>query len=111
MSIGTFRAYFVLQSIEMLMLLRRPSAFIPPVISAFLIVLIVVHVISFGLVRSPDEGTEAHLFQLLMPLQAAIIAFFAIIWLPQKRSAALKVLALQIGAALSVLALVFFLRL
>ncbi|MBV9277770.1 MAG: hypothetical protein JOZ97_06000 [Candidatus Eremiobacteraeota bacterium] len=95
----------------MLTLLQRPSAFIPPLVSAFLIALIITHVVRFGTVPQPDEGTEAHLFQLLMPLQAILIAFFASVWLPQKRIAALQVLALQIAAAACVLTLVFFLRL
>ena len=92
-------------------LLRRPSALIPLAISAFLIALIVAHVARFGIVHERDEGTEAHLFQLLMPTQAAIIAFFAVTWLPKRPTAALHILALQIAAALTVFSLVFFLHL
>ena len=95
----------------MRVLLRRPSALIPLAISAFLIALIMAHIARFGIVHERDEGTEAHLFQLLMPTQAVIIAFFAVSWLPKKPSAATQVLALQIAAALSVFSLVFFLRL
>ena len=92
-------------------LLRRPSGFIPPAISLVLIALIVSHVARFGLIHERDEGTTAHLFQLLMPTQAVIIAFFALSWLPQKPTAALQVLLLQIVAALAVLGLVFSLHL
>ncbi len=35
-----------------------------------------------GLVREPDEGTIAHLWQLLMAGQMPFLAFFAIKWLP-----------------------------
>lgn len=93
----------------MIQLLRRPSAFMPPAISALLLISIAAHLARFG--RRPDEGTAAHLFQILMPTQAIIIAFFAFSWLPHKRRAALEVLALQSGAALAVLAVVYFLRL
>jgi hypothetical protein len=60
------------------------------------------------LLRQPDEGTAAHLFQILMPLQFLIMLFFAVKWLPQERKAALEVLALQGAAALGVLAIVYF---
>ncbi|MBV8727050.1 MAG: hypothetical protein JO233_04635 [Candidatus Eremiobacteraeota bacterium] len=92
-------------------LLRRPSAFLPLAISTFLIALILIRVARFGIVHETDEGTEAHLFQLLMPAQGAIIAFFAVTWLHKKPTAAAQVLVLQIAAALSVLALVFVFRL
>ncbi|MBV9402535.1 MAG: hypothetical protein JO018_02275 [Candidatus Eremiobacteraeota bacterium] len=95
----------------MLPLLQRPTAFIPPLISAFLIALITIHVAHFGTAHEADEGTAAHLFQLLMPLQLVIIAVFASVWLPKNRMAALQVLSIQISAAAAVLALVFFLRL
>ncbi|MBV8363014.1 MAG: hypothetical protein JO193_00455 [Candidatus Eremiobacteraeota bacterium] len=95
----------------MLPLLQRPTAFIPPLISAFLIALITIQVAHFGTAHEADEGTAAHLFQLLMPLQFVIIAVFASVWLPKKRMAALQVLSIQISAAAAVLALVFFLRL
>lgn len=42
-----------------------------------------------------DEGTAAHLFQLLMGAQLPIIVFFALKWLPQKPKEAFLVLALQ----------------
>ncbi|MBV9718229.1 MAG: hypothetical protein JOZ77_02855 [Candidatus Eremiobacteraeota bacterium] len=61
--------------------------------------------------RQSDEGTAAHLFQIFMPLQAIVIALFAISWLPRNRIPALQVLTLQCGAALTVLAVVYFLGL
>jgi hypothetical protein len=92
---------------EMLTLLRRPSGFIPVAISAMLIALALGRIARFGTLYQPDEGAGAHLFQMLMPVQFLIIVFFAIRWLPQRRSAALEVLALQIAAALTVFALVY----
>ena len=95
----------------MLALLKRPSAFLPLAMSAFLLTLFVVHFARFGVVREADEGTEAHLFQILMPAQVLIIAFFAITWLPRERKAATVVLMLQVAAAAAVVAPVYFLHL
>jgi hypothetical protein len=95
----------------MLALLKRPCAFLPLAMSAFLLILFFVHFARFGFVHEADEGTEAHVFQILMPAQVPIIAFFAITWLPRERRAAMVVLMLQIGAAAAVLAPVFFLHL
>ena len=88
-------------------LLRRPEAFVPIAISLALLALIVNH----GDVRDADEGTTAHLFQILMPVQVAIIAWFAARWLPRDPRHAVILLAAQCCAALSVVALVFYWRL
>lgn len=91
----------------MLTLLGRPSGFIPVAISAMLLTLIIDRVARFGTLYQPDEGAGAHLFQILMPVQFLIMLFFAIRWLPERRLAALEVLALQIAAAFTVFALVY----
>ncbi|GAC1498903.1 MAG: hypothetical protein NVS1B14_02070 [Vulcanimicrobiaceae bacterium] len=88
----------------MLRLLKRPSAFLPIAMSAFVLVLIALRIARFGTLHQADEGTEAHLFQVLMPLQGAITAFFALTWLPRSPKAAAQVLALQIFAAILVFA-------
>lgn len=95
----------------MLALLKHPSAFLPPAISLFVLMLVLIRIARFSIGREADEGAEAHLFQILMPVQALIIAFFAMTWLPRSPRAALQVLTLQGGAAFVVLALVFFLHL
>ena len=64
-----------------------------------------------GLVREPDEGAAAHIWQLLMAGQIPVLAFFAIKWLPRAPRQALYVLGLQAGAALSAMAPVYFLHL
>jgi hypothetical protein len=66
---------------------------------------------SGGLVREADEGTAAHLFQILMPAQVPIIAIFAVTGLPRDPSWTARVLALQIGAAAALFATVFALGL
>lgn len=94
----------------MLSLFRRPSAFLPIAISLFMMMLIFVHIARFGTAPQSDEGTAAHLFQLLMPLQALLIVLFAVWWLPKNPKTAWAILGMQCAAALSVLATVFFLH-
>ena len=65
----------------------------------------------FGVVHETDEGTAAHVWQLLMGLQIPIIAFFAVKWLPRAPRQALFILALQVCFALVALAPVYFLKL
>lgn len=93
--------------LAVLSLLKRPNAFVPVAISGAFLIAFAIGIAEGRLVRQPDEGTAAHLFQILMPAQLLIIAFFAISWLPQKPKAALQVLALQAAAALTVLAIVY----
>jgi len=98
-------------------IVRKPSAFLPPAMSlialamlggAYIFGLATGH---GGLVREPDEGSIAHIWQLLMAGQMPVLAFFAIKWLPRAPRQTLYVLALQAGAALSAMAPVFFLNL
>ena len=73
--------------------------------------IVLFHIAMYGTAREPDEGTAAHLWQLLMAGQLPIIAFFAIRWLPQAPRSALTVLALQAAAGLAAIAPVFILGL
>jgi hypothetical protein len=91
--------------------LKHPSALIPLAMSFAALALVVVHTAMYGVVHETDEGTPAHVFQLLMGAQIPIIAFFALKWLPQNPQSATLVLALQIGAALVAMAPVFILKL
>ena len=92
-------------------MIKRPSAILPVVMSVAALAVVLGHIIMFGDAREADEGTAAHLFQLLMAAQVPIIAFFAIKWLPQTPKHAVSVLALQTGAAFAALAPVYFLNL
>lgn len=92
-------------------MMKRPSAFLPVVMSLAALATVLVHVARFGAAREADEGTAAHVWQLLMLAQVPIIAFFAITWLPRAPREALPVLALQAAAALAALAPVFLLGL
>jgi hypothetical protein len=89
-------------------LLKRPSAFVPLAISTGFLAFFAVAYAQGTLVRQPDEGTGAHLFQLLMPVQLLIMLVFALNWVPKKPRAAVPILALQVAAALGVFAVVYF---
>jgi hypothetical protein len=71
--------------------------------------LVLGHAAMFGVVHEADEGTAAHIFQVLMAAQVPIVIFFALKWLPRARREALLVLALQAGAALAAIAAVAWL--
>jgi hypothetical protein len=91
-------------------LLKQPSAFVPITMSFAALAIVLVHIIRSGTAPQADEGTAAHLWQLLMAAQIPIIAFFAIRWLPQSPRSALSVLALQAIAALAAFAPVYLLN-
>jgi len=91
--------------------IRQPSAFLPVAMSLVALALVLGHVALFGVVHEADEGTAAHLWQILMAAQLPIMAFFALKYVPQKPKQALLILALQMVAALTACAPVFFLKL
>jgi hypothetical protein len=84
-------------------LLRRPSALLPVVMSLAALATVMAYASMFGTARQADEGTAAHIWQLLMAGQLPVVAFFAIKWLPAEPRQAVLVLALQVGAALAAL--------
>ena len=92
-------------------LLKQPSAYLPLAMSSAALATVLVHIALFGVVREADEGTAAHIFQLLMAAQAPILGYFAIKWLPRAPRQTLYVLSLQVAAALAALAPVFILEL
>jgi hypothetical protein len=98
-------------------IVKKPSAFLPLAMSlgalsllggAYVFGLATGH---GGLVREPDEGAIAHLWQLLMAGQLPVLGFFAIKWLPRAPRQTLYVLAIQAGAVLAAMAPVYFLNL
>ena len=92
-------------------IVKQPSAFLPVAMSLAALATVLVALAIGGVVREADEGTAAHIWQLLMGGQIPIVAFFAIKWLPQAPRQALYVLALQVGVALAALAPVYLLHL
>ena len=89
-------------------LLKQWSAWLPIAISVFLLGLLLRYVVVNGAAGQADEGTEAHLFQLLMPVQLVVMAYFALTWLPRAPRPTLAVLALQVAAATAVLGAVYW---
>ena len=82
-------------------------AALPILMSLVIIAFGVREVMLYGPVRQQDEGIAAHLFQLLMPLEAALITVFALTWLRRTPRLAAAVLALQIGLAFAIVGTVF----
>jgi hypothetical protein len=67
------------------------------------------YVAIFGIVHHEDEGTPAHIFQLLMLMQLPVIAYFALKWLPKRPKQSLLVLALQVAAwIIPIVAVIWF---
>jgi hypothetical protein len=92
-------------------LLRKPSAWIPLVMSLTALGLVVAYLAFVGWDHQPeDEGTAARLFQLLLAGQVPIVAYFLVRWLEDRPRAALRVVAMQVAAALTPFLLVFFLE-
>jgi FtsH-binding integral membrane protein len=95
---------------NLLNILKHPSAFLPIAMSLLAVGIVLTHLAFFGAAPQKDEGTAAHLWQLLMAGQLPFIFFFAIRWLPQTPRCALPILALQAAAAAAALAPVFLLH-
>ncbi len=93
-------------------LLKKPSAFLPILMSA-LVICMEIFVLStgIGVDTSGDEGVAAHLFQILMGLQVPLIGYFVIRWIPAFPKQGVQILALQIMAGVLACAPVFFLHL
>lgn len=98
---------------SVLSLLKKPSAWFPIAASLAALVMILTAIAIVGLPAEPpkDEGVGAHLFQLWLVLEALMVAFFAVKWLPQRLMQALVVLALQILAVIAACAPVFYFKL
>ena len=92
-------------------IIRQPSAFLPTAMSLTALALVLSHIAIFGAAREADEGTTAHLWQILMAGQLPILVFFAIKWLPRAPKQTLYVLGLQAGAVLASMAPVFYFNL
>jgi hypothetical protein len=96
---------------------RQPSALIPMAMSLTALALVLGSIAMSGtgpevvVNGRPDEGTVAHLWQILMVGQLPVLAFFAIRWLPRAPKPALGVLGLQATAVLSAMAPVFYFNL
>ena len=91
--------------------IKHPSAWIPLAMSLAALALVLGNVAMFGVVHEADEGSAAHIWQMLMAGQVPFVAFFVIRWLPSAPKQALMILGLQIVAVLAACAPVFFFKL
>lgn len=80
-------------------LLKRPSTIIPLAASLTSLAMVLVHAAMYGVTHETDEGTAAHVFQLLMAAQLPVIAYFTLKWLPEAPKQALLILAMHAVAA------------
>jgi len=90
--------------------MRRPSAFLPVVMSLGALAVVLIYLALHGPAPQPDEGAAAHIWQLLMAGQIPIVLFFAIRWVPEKPREAVPIMLLQAVAALAAMAPVFLLH-
>ncbi|HEX3570235.1 MAG TPA: hypothetical protein VHU44_05375 [Acidobacteriaceae bacterium] len=95
---------------------KKPAALIPLAMSGAALLVVAGAVLPallrhHAIAREPDEGTAAHLWQLLMTVQMPVVLFFAVKWLKRAPRQTLGVLALQAGAWLAACAPVYFLHL
>jgi hypothetical protein len=91
-------------------MLRDPIALIPIAMSAAAVAIVLIHLARVGVAPQADEGTEAHLWQLLMVGQLPIVALFALTRLAGSPGPALRVPSVQAAAALAALAPVYLLH-
>ena len=89
--------------------MKQPSALLPMAMSVAALGIVLGHYAMYGIVHEADEGTPAHLFQILMALQVPVVAYFAITWLPRAPGPAIGVLALQAVLMIAAFASVYFL--
>ena len=90
--------------------LRQPTAVIPLAMSLAALAVVLGHIAVSGIAREADEGTAAHLWQILMVGQIPVIALFALIWVPRAPRQALLVLVVQAAALIAAAAPVFLLN-
>lgn len=90
-------------------LLKQPSAYLPLAMALACLTLVLGHYAMYGNLHEVDEGTPAHLFQLLMVAQVPIVGYFAIKWLPQSPTQALQVLTLWAAVVVAAFTSVYFL--
>jgi hypothetical protein len=92
-------------------IVKQPAAFLPLMMSIIALGVVLASVAMLGAVRQTDEGTAAHIWQLLIAGQLPLLLFFAVRWLPRAPRQTLYVLGLQAGAVLAAMAPVYFLGL
>ncbi len=88
---------------------RQRTALLPIAMSLAALGIVLAHAAMYGVVHEADEGTAAHLFQILMVAQLPLVAWYALNGLRSAPRQAARVLAVQLAAALAAMASVYFL--
>ena len=89
--------------------IKQASAYLPLAMSLAALTLVLGHAVVYGIVHEADEGTAAHVWQILMAAQLPIVAYFLLKWLPKRPRESLQVLALLAGTWLANFAAVYWL--
>jgi hypothetical protein len=71
--------------------------------SATALAMVLMHFALVGITHEADEGTLAHLFQLLMVVQLPFIAYDVLVQFPRTPARSLKVLLMQLATACAAL--------
>jgi len=77
---------------------RVPSAWVPIGMSLVALGVVAGHLLILGAARAADEGTAAHVWQLMMAGQMPLVAWFIFRWLPKGPRQGIRVLAVQLAA-------------
>lgn len=89
---------------DIIALAKRPSGFVPLLMSLAALATVAASVSTAGVARQPDEGAAAHIFQLLIVGELPFLAFFIVRWLRTNARATLSMIAIQVAAiALAIL--------
>lgn len=90
-------------------LLKKPSAFIPLLMPLIALTIVLVHFEFVGIVHERDEGTLAHIFQLLIIVQIPFVIIFLFSWVNKKPKQTLLILAIQVITGMVAIGVVYFL--
>ena len=88
---------------------RLPSAWLPILCSLSGLGIVVAHWALYGITHEPDEGAAAHIFQILMVVQAAVILYFVVRWIPVAPRRGALILGAQLAAIAAAMASVYLL--
>ena len=92
-------------------LVRKPSALVPIAMSLCALGVVLLAIANGSAKPQPDEGTAAHIWQILIAGQLPFLGWFAVRWLTRDFKAALPVLGLQLLAFVAALFPVWYLGL
>jgi hypothetical protein len=90
-------------------LIKQPSGWLPLAMSVAALALVLGHAAVFGVVHEADEGSAAHIWQILMAAQLPVLAYFLLKWFPKRPRESVQILALLAGTWLANFAAVYWL--